>query len=198
MYLPAPHLEPYLEHLDYAFSFELLHARWDAAELGEAIAGMPAGKAAWVMSNHDFGRLASRFGAENADAATLLLLTLPGLSFLYQGDEMGLADGPGAGLDRFGRDRFRHPMPWGFTTGTPWLAPSDPVPDAESRIARVRELIALRGRLSEELEVVEAADGLLVLRRGEHLVAVNTGDRTLPLPGVGGRLAAHSGAVVRL
>ena len=28
-------LAPYLEHLDAVFSFELLHARWEAAELGD-------------------------------------------------------------------------------------------------------------------------------------------------------------------
>ena len=34
--------------------------------------------AAWVLSNHDFGRLVTRFGAENARSAALMLLTLPG------------------------------------------------------------------------------------------------------------------------
>jgi alpha-glucosidase len=218
VYQPAAHLEPYLEHLDAAFSFELLHARWDAAELGAAIAGMPAGKAAWVLSNHDFGRLATRFGARNADAAALLLLTLPGLSFLYQGDEIGLGEGPGGPHDRFGRDRYRHPMQWdsspsgGFTTGTPWLPPVDPgvrnVADSESTL--VRDAIALRPRLGEELEVLAAGDGLLLLKRGDHLVAVNTGDRPVELPRGGdpvletehgvaasGLLAAHAGAVLK-
>ena len=43
-----------------------------------------------------------------------MLLTLPGPAFLYQGDEIGLADGPGGErvYDRAGRDRFRHPMQW--------------------------------------------------------------------------------------
>ena len=58
----------------------------------------------------------------------------PGTAFIYQGDEIGLADGPGADppFDRAGRDRHRHPMQWdatpngGFTTGTPWLPPVDP------------------------------------------------------------------------
>ena len=51
---------------------------------------------------------------ENARAAALLLLTLPGPAFVYQGDEIGLADGPGGEppYDRAGRDRFRHPMQW--------------------------------------------------------------------------------------
>ena len=45
--------------------------------------------------------------------------------FLYQGDEIGLLDGPDGDPpdDRYGRDRARHPMQWdagpqgGFTTG---------------------------------------------------------------------------------
>ena len=64
----------------------------------------------------------------------MLLLTLPGTAFIYQGDEIGLGDGPGGDppYDRAGRDRFRHPMQWdasprgGFTTGEPWLPAVDP------------------------------------------------------------------------
>jgi alpha-glucosidase len=86
------------------------------------------------MSNHDFERLATRVGEENLRAAAELLLTLPGTAFIYQGDEIGLPNGPGADppFDRAGRDRMRHPMQWdasatgGFTTGTPWLPPIDP------------------------------------------------------------------------
>ncbi len=116
VYLPAARRQPYLESLDAAFAFELLHADWDAATLHRAIdasARVP-GRAAWVMSNHDFGRLPTRFGAENARAAALLLLTLPGPAFLYQGDEIGQRDGPPgeSRFDRAGRDGFRHPMQW--------------------------------------------------------------------------------------
>lgn len=223
-YLPARDLGPYLEHLDHVFAFELLHARWEARELGGAIGAMPTPGAAWVLSNHDFGRLTVRFGEHNARAAALLLLSLPGLAFLYQGDEIGLPEGPGAerAYDRAGRDRHRHPMQWdgsptgGFTTGRPWLPLVDPArrnaaaqaADPRSTLSVVRETIALRARLGEDLEVLEAAQGLLVLRRGGHLVVVNTGDRPLPLPGggdpvlesepgvaAGGRLAAHAGVV---
>ena len=56
----------------------------------------------------------------------MLLLTLPGAAFVYQGDEIGLADGPGHDppFDRAGRDGARHPMQWdpgpaaGFTTAS--------------------------------------------------------------------------------
>ena len=52
-------------------------------------------------------------------AAALLLLTLPGCAFVYQGEEIGMVDGPGGDppLDRFGRDRFRHPMQWERAAG---------------------------------------------------------------------------------
>ena len=93
VYLPSAEWQPYLEHLDAAFAFELLHSPWDADRMRAAIdASTRRPGAAWVLSNHDFGRLATRFGAESARAAALLLLTLPGPAFLYQGDEIGLGD----------------------------------------------------------------------------------------------------------
>ncbi len=57
---------------------------------------------------------ATRVGADAVRAAAVLLLTLPGTVFVYQGDELGMADGAGADppIDRFGRDRHRHPMQW--------------------------------------------------------------------------------------
>ena len=59
---------------------------------------LPAGGpgSAWVLSNHDFPRLPDRFGAENVRAAAVLMLTLPGPCFLYQGDEIGQRNGPDA------------------------------------------------------------------------------------------------------
>jgi alpha-glucosidase len=42
VYLPAAQLAPYLEHLDCAFAFELLHAPWDAAAVRAAIAAPTA------------------------------------------------------------------------------------------------------------------------------------------------------------
>ncbi|MBD0283763.1 MAG: alpha-amylase, partial [Thermoleophilaceae bacterium] len=86
IYLPSAKWQPYLKHLDVAFAFELLHSPWEAGALRLAIeATTRRPGAAWVMSNHDFGRLTTRFGPENARAAALLLLTLPGPAFLYQG-----------------------------------------------------------------------------------------------------------------
>ncbi|MEU3253117.1 glycoside hydrolase family 13 protein [Streptomyces sp. NPDC006997] len=122
--------------------------------------------ATWVLSNHDVVRHASRLmlppgtddnawllsgghapevdeaaGLRRARAATLLMLALPGSSYLYQGEELGLpevADLPTevlqdpvweqTGRVRKGRDGCRVPLPWttggpsyGFGPGGAWL-----------------------------------------------------------------------------
>jgi alpha-glucosidase len=160
VYLPAAQVTPYLEHLDLAFAFELLHAPWEPDRLDaaiEAAAAMGTGTA-WVLSNHDFPRVATRWGRDHVRDAAELLLTLPGAAFVYQGEEIGMIDGPGASppIDRAGRDGARHPMQWersgGFTTGTPWLPMVDPAEcnvadqrdDADSLLNFYRQLIAPR------------------------------------------------------
>jgi alpha-glucosidase len=228
VYLPAARWQPYLESLDVAFAFELLHASWDAAVLRAAIEASTQrrGRAAWVMSNHDFGRLATRFGHANARAAALLLLTLPGPAFLYQGDEIAQADGREGEMrfDRVGRDRYRHPMQWapgpgaGFTDGEPWLPVVDAAEhnvesqrdDPGSTLTLVRDLIALRRRLPRDFALLDAEAGVLAFQRGDHVVAVNTTGESRPAPPVDvpvletepgtlrdGSLAPHAAAVAR-
>jgi alpha-glucosidase len=161
VYLPAAQVTPYLEHLDLAFAFELFHSPWDRERLATAIESSKAALgdgAAWVLSNHDFPRLATRFGEEHVREAAEMLLSLPGTAFIYQGEEIGMADGPGAQppIDRAGRDGARHPMQWsrdgGFTTGEPWLPMVDPDrrnvedqrEDPGSLLNHYRDLIARR------------------------------------------------------
>ncbi len=201
VYLPNAELGPYLGEggegdgsgaLDLAFGFELLHSPWEAGRLRAAIAGAPPDRIAWVLSNHDFSRLATRLGPERAAAAAVLLLTLPGPAFIYQGDEIGMVDGPGGDppRDRVGRDAYRHPMQWdgsplgGFTSGDEsWLPLTDPaarnVADQAARddslLALYRRLIALRPRLGE-FELLgtpgEVPDGVLAYRRGDYVIAI--------------------------
>jgi alpha-glucosidase len=199
VYLPATRWQPYLDAFDAVFAFELLHAPWDAEELRAAIAATTREcGAAWVLSNHDFGRLVTRFGADNARAAALLLLTLPGTAFLYQGDEIGQADGPGGErrYDRAGRDRFRHPMQWdgspggGFTGGEPWLPLVDhrhvnveaQRDDPASTLTLVRKLIRLRRSLPRDFRLLDAAAGVLAYARGEYVIAINTTGEALAVP----------------
>ncbi|EDX06180.1 GD10565 [Drosophila simulans] len=105
---------------------------------------MPEGKSAnWVIGNHDKNRVGSRFGADRVDLFNILLLTLPGCSITYQGEELGMLDGYVSWKDTVdpqacngyeenymdnSRDPARTPMHWsdetmaGFTTGkSTWL-----------------------------------------------------------------------------
>ena len=83
-------------------------------------------------------------GAQHERAAAMLLLTLPGSAFVYQGDEIGMGNGPGANppRDRVGRDSFRHPMQWdgsaggGFTHRHPVAAAGRPRRAQRRRSAR--------------------------------------------------------------
>jgi alpha-glucosidase len=191
VFLPASEYPRYLDVLDLVFAFEFLFSPWDAERLRAAIA--PAAeleRVAWVMSNHDFDRLASRVGYQNVRAAALLLLTLPGAAFVYQGDEIGLANGPGANppYDRAGRDPMRHPMQWdpspsgGFTTGRPWLPPVDPQErnvesqgaDPESLLQFYRRLIELRPGLGKGFRFLDAAPGVVSYQRGDYVVEIDT------------------------
>ena len=72
----------------------------------------------------------------------------------------------------------------------------------------VRELIALRRELGDGFELLDAAEGVVAFRRGDHTVAINTTSEQLPVelggapriqtrPGVlrDGTLAPHAGAI---
>ena len=220
-YLTAGESAPYLEHVDLTFAFELFHARWDATALRRAIEAATALKgrraeqgSAWVLSNHDFPRLTTRFGPENARAAAMLLLTLPGTAFVYQGDEIGMLDGPGADppRDRAGRDPHRHPMQWdggpggGFTTGAPWLPAIDPCErnaaaqreDPGSLLCLYRSLIALRPTLGAGFGPFDCEPGILAYERGDHVVAINLAAEPRPAPPAGDvLLATEEGALSR-
>ncbi|MDQ2983216.1 MAG: alpha-amylase family glycosyl hydrolase [Actinomycetota bacterium] len=191
VYLGTSEYPRYLEHLDLVFAFELLFSPWEAQRLRAAIEPAAAlERVAWVLSNHDFPRLATRLGRDKVRDAAQLLLTLPGAAFVYQGDEIGLADGPGAEppYDRFGRDGARHPMQWdaspngGFTTGKPWLPAVDPEErniaaqkaDPDSLLEHYRELIRSRRQLPREFWLHDAEPGVLAYERDGHDFSIVT------------------------
>ncbi len=217
VYLPGDRLARYLEHLDRVFAFDLLHAPWQASALADVLdrAATEPGLA-WVTSNHDFSRVATRWGPDAVRNAAMLLLTLPGCAFLYQGEELGMVDGPGATgpeIDRFGRDSFRHPMPWepgpagGFTSGEPWLpatgAPggtaTEQLGDPGSVLSLFRSLIAVRRELEGPVGSIAEDGGLLSFERGgRHAIVLNLDDEPRAHPRLREgrvRLATEPGAV---
>jgi alpha-glucosidase len=142
------HYIKYYDMLDYTvcapFNFECITFAWDAPTYRGFIdlfqeALLPGQPPIYNMGNHDKSRLATRIGRDAARAAAVLLLTLPGIPFIYYGDEIGMLDtklSPDDYKDPFARegrsrDPERTPMQWndgqfaGFSKHQPWLPVSD-------------------------------------------------------------------------
>ena len=169
----------------------------------------------WVSSSHDDQRAATRFGGGDAGrkralAFSTLLFCLPGLPFLYQGEELGLVDGIVTDDERadpvgadvsFSRDGSRTPMPWepgpglGFSSADKTWLPlggrheSDTAAaqhsDRKSYFHRFRALVELRKAHPElwesGVEWVDSSTGLVSFRRGEIYVSLNAGDHSVEL-----------------
>ncbi len=166
--------------LNSAYGFEFLYADvLTPALVRETLENWPEsdGWPSWAFSNHDAPRAASRWASvEHRPAFTrmalLLLLSLRGNIFLYQGEELGLTQvdiafdqlrDPEAIANwplTLSRDGARTPMPWladmpnaGFTTSEPWLPIGDENQisavdvqdrDDQSVLALTRRLVAFR------------------------------------------------------
>ncbi len=194
--------------LHAGFCFAALKVAWDADEIRDTLRAHveASGDAlAWPLSSHDDPHAATRFGggslgAERALAYLTLLACLPGVPFLYQGDELGLEDGsldPSSAQDPIavrnpgvaGRDPVRTPMPWqpgpgfGFTTGEPWLpfganrrddhTMLAQVGDPASSLERTRELLQVRHDLAPQL----SSDDIAWLTEQGAVVAIERGDQ---------------------
>jgi alpha-glucosidase len=176
------------DELHGGFNFIFINAPLQAEAMRAVVedveASLPEGAwPIWTGSNHDVSRLATRWAAGDpakVKVALLIVLTLRGTPFLYQGDEIGLTDGSIQREDvldavgaRFwpyykGRDAERTPMPWapgpggGFTDPAvrPWLPLGDPAAcnvadqeaDPDSVLSFCRRVIAAR-TASEDLAV---------------------------------------------
>lgn len=119
------------EGADLTFDFDLAKAMLAAAKNGRttAITGAqerairiyPPNQYAAFLTNHDQNRVYNELhNVYKAMVAATLLLTQPGVPFIYYGEEIGMR---GQKPD----ERIRTPMQWdstevtnGFTTGTPW------------------------------------------------------------------------------
>ncbi|HEX6131353.1 MAG TPA: alpha-amylase family glycosyl hydrolase, partial [Actinomycetota bacterium] len=167
------------EELHLAFNFPFAQAPFRADDLRLVVETTereldPEAWPVWTASNHDIGRLATRWcggDPRKIRLALLVLLMLRGTPVLYQGDEIGLPeiDVPPSrrrdtaharrGSRHAGRDRGRTPMPWtpapggGFSPPgvEPWLPLGEPGVDVAtqredptSTLSWARRLIGLR------------------------------------------------------
>ncbi|MEL0226484.1 MAG: alpha-amylase family glycosyl hydrolase, partial [Flavobacteriaceae bacterium] len=93
-----------------------------------------AGQFGSFLTNHDQDRSFSQFGQNTSKAklAASILLSLPGVPYLYYGEEVGM-------IGRKPDENIRKPMQWstenqaGFTTGHSWQAPN--INFAEANVA---------------------------------------------------------------
>jgi glycosidase len=129
----SPQIAPYLDGtgVDLAFEFHTGEAlvralKFDRPreirdQLDTNAALYPRNQYGTFLTNHDVDRIASAVRSDPArlKLAAAFYLTLPGVPFLYYGEEIGMT---GSGPD----NRKRTPMQWngrtkgGFTSGEPW------------------------------------------------------------------------------
>lgn len=121
--------------MDLTFEFDLAEAMTKASDLGdkaplekamgEIISAYPPNQYATFLSNHDQTRIATRLKGEPGKlrVAAQLLLTLPGVPFIYYGEEIGMTgDKPD--------ENIRTPMQWtgesvaGFSLADAWAKPN--------------------------------------------------------------------------
>ena len=191
-----------------AFNFEYLATEWEAKRLKEVVDeslfefGAVGAPSTWVLSNHDVIRHVTRLsykeipkqgdgigpdypqpdeakGQKIGRAASAFMLGLPGSSYLYQGEELGLPEHTTleseyrqdptffrTNGERVGRDGCRVPIPWeadspafGFSeTGKSWL----PQPENYRGYSRDRQ----QGVAGSTLELYKR---LLSLRKSNAL-----------------------------
>ncbi|MCR9288206.1 MAG: alpha-amylase family glycosyl hydrolase [Bacteroidetes bacterium] len=124
---------PYVQNdrLDVCFEFDLagsiingIHNNAPNA-IGSQLATIqqsyPLLQYATFLTNHDMDRIYTQFGSNTAKMkqAAAMYLTMPGIPFIYYGEELGMT---GSGI----HENIRRPMQWssginsGFTNSNPW------------------------------------------------------------------------------
>jgi glycosidase len=201
----------YPDQLDAYFAFELSDALLDAVRTSTAQnllakyvrmqRAVPATRYSPFQRNHDQTRTVTALGGDlrAARLSAELLLTLPGLPFVYYGEELGMTgDKPD--------ERLRTPMHWtrgraaGFTTGAAWepLQPDSATAnvavqnaDPASLLNHYRRLIRLRASNRAlgagdflPLESSDPAVAAFLRRDGRRAVLVVANLATAPRAGV--------------
>jgi glycosidase len=150
----------YPDQLDAYFAFEVADSIVAAVRTASAKklfppllrlqSAVPAERWSPFLRNHDQTRTVTELGGDigRARVAATLLLTLPGLPFVYYGEEIGMT---GNKPD----ERLRTPMHWrrvraaGFTTGAAWqpLQPDSLTANVEAQDADSKSLLNFHRRV---------------------------------------------------
>jgi hypothetical protein len=192
------------DRLDACFEFGLAGAIIDAVNTGDPInleeqtdvvlTSYPLLQYGTFLTNHDMDRVFSALAGntEKMKLAATLYLTLPGVPFVYYGEEVGMT-GTGDHLN------IRRPMQWsdhanaGFSNVAPWQSPGgnylthnveDMNADPNSLLQQYRKLIGIRNeqdalRRGQTQLVEDDAEALFSFARVQSdqavVVVANTG-----------------------
>ncbi len=180
-------IAPYVDgtKIDFCFEFPLADAVISAVNAGQPNAvrnqmqtilqSYPALQYAPFLRNHDQDRVFGAFGQNIAKMklAAAVYLTLPGVPFMYYGEEVGML---GNGAD----ENKRRPMQWtndanaGFTTGHPWYALN-----ANYLAFNVKDMQANQASLWQWYRsLISARNAHEALRRGDY-VAISSANTSL-------------------
>jgi alpha-glucosidase len=229
------------DELHSAFNFEFLCCAWEAEAMRAVIEdtlathAMVGAPPTWVLSNHDTIRHVTRYGRDEtafdmgnkrhgapsdmdlgvrrARAAALLTFGLPGGVYVYQGDELGLAEVEDIDTDLLqdptwersgytdrGRDGCRVPLPWsdeqspfGFSFAAdvePWL-PQPPAWKCSTVEAQTGDPESMLSLYQEALELRRTSlaalpEDLEWLDYGDQVVAFRRGDGFVCIVNYGG------------
>lgn len=188
------------DRLHTAYSFYLLRQRamtWDVVY--EAMQGWHGaqGWPAWSLSNHDVIRFPTRLAGNDPQRTKLmlmLLLSLRGTAYLYQGDELGLphADVPFERLrdpeaiafwpHGIGRDGARTPMPWRYEAN---MAGFTSAPDAWLPLDPRHRALAVDVEENEPHSVLAFTRAMIALRKGSPALREGALEMAAPEPGAG-------------
>ena len=171
------------DELHLGFNFRLAMVEFDAEAVRgaiehslEAVARVGA-PPTWALSNHDVARQVTRYGdgergTARARAMVMVELALPGVVFLYNGEELGLPNvelpdealqdpvWERSGHTERGRDGCRVPLPWegteppfGFSTSADTWLPVPPEWEALSVEAQLEDPDSMLSLYRAALEV---------------------------------------------
>ncbi len=172
--------------LDICFEFSLAESILNAvnnnapgsfyAQLATVQASYPKLQYGTFLTNHDIDRVFDQLGNDMAKMkqAAAICLTLPGVPFIYYGEEIGMQ---GTGADPI----KRRPMQWsasangGFTSGTPWSTLGNNF--STNNVAVMEE--EPTSLLNFYKKLVHLRNGLAPLRRGYALPLYGNGAEVL-------------------
>ena len=192
---------PYVqnERLDACFEFDLANDILNAVnsenpasirqQMENMQASYPALQYGTFLTNHDMDRVYNQIGSntEKMKLAASIYLTLPGIPFLYYGEEVSMI-GTGA------HENIRRPMQWsnaayaGFSTTSPWNSVGSNYPTNNVAIMETNA----NSLLNHYKKLIHIRNQQPALRKGNYLNVASTESKVFSFA----RIHGNSGVVV--